>query len=404
MKNLTLLLLCVFSTYAWADKTKLYYAGFAFIGDSSKIDTNYPMSSKLSKQKDDKGLFILEKELRTRIEKIKSDKVDLSMELGNTKKGSSMTVAFAVDWENVALEKIAEVYKFIVTVNAQMLVFDFNEKKIIASFPVSMDVIDVKEAKLFTTKDGKEPSKEELKNTKLYADTIESIVNSIYTNGDATKNIFDVFVKKLSTVDIKEKYGYRIKVNDVTFEDKALETFKELNVDKMSAKNFIANNFVKFLSTNQQVSILPYSTGDVIGRKMSARFMNGDVYNLEIPNSDYDVDLKVRGFKKVEFDRTAAEVGLAFGAYLSVKVSQPDLKKVYMDAEFTGKGMKVVSLAQLSTDDWSAYQETMISFFNDFTMQITKQEDKWLKGSSKVDTKELKTQFKQLSDLLQKCK
>lgn len=137
---------------------------------------------------------------------------------------------------------------------------------------------------------------------------------------------------------------------------------------------------------------------------MSARFMNGDVYNLEIPNADYDIDLKVRGFKKVEFDRTAAEVGLAFGAYLTIKVSQPDLKKIYMDAEFTGKGMKVVSLAQLSTDDWSAYQETMISFFNDFTIQITKQEDKWLKDSSKVDIKELKTQFKQLSELLQKCK
>ena len=404
MKSITLLLICVFSTCVWADKTKLYYAGFAFIGDASKIDANYPMSSKLSKQKDDKGDFVFEKELRTRIEKIKSDKVDLTMELGNTKKGSSMSVAFAVDWENVALEKIADVYKFIVTINAQMLVFDFNEKKIIASFPVSMDVIDVKDAKQFTTKDGKEPGKEELKKTKLYTDTIEGIVNSIYTNKDTTKNIFDVFVKKLSTVDIKEKYGHRIKVNDVTFEDKALETFKEFNVDKTFAKNFVANNFVKFLSTNQQVSILPYSTGDVIGRKMSARFMNGDVYNLEIPNADYDIDLKVRGFKKVEFDRTAAEVGLAFGAYLTIKVSQPDLKKIYMDAEFTGKGMKVVSLAQLSTDDWSAYQETMISFFNDFTIQITKQEDKWLKDSSKVDIKELKTQFKQLSELLQKCK
>ncbi len=404
MKKL-ILLLCFLSSYTWADKLKLHYAGFAFVGDATKVEANYPASYKLSQQKDDQGDFKLEKELKKRIEKIKSDKFDLTTDLGSTKEGSALSVAFAVDWENVAVEKVSSLYRFITTLNAQILVFDFKEKRIIASFPISVDVIDAKNVNLFVAKDGKELSKEELTKNQLYKTTIEETVNSIYTNQDVKKNIFDIFVKKLSGLDIKEKYGNRIKVNDITFEEKALATFKQYNVDQTFAKNFIANNFIKYLSTNQNISVLPYSTGDVIGRKMSARFMNGDVYNLEIPKSDYDINLTVKGFKSVEFDRTDTEIGLAFGASFFIKAFQPDLDKIYMNADFVGKATKTVAVAQTTeVDTWSAYQETMIGFFNEFTMQITKQDDKWLKGSSKVNEKELKTQFKQLSELIQKCR
>ncbi len=407
MKNILLLSLCLLSLCTWAaDKVKLHYAGFAFVGDAAKVQTNYPASFVASQTKDDKGDLKLDKELKTRVEKIKSDKFDLTMGLGDIKEGSALSVAFAVDWENVAVEKVADLYKFVATVNAQILVFDFKDKKIIASFPISVEVIDARQAKQFLTKDGKEPTKAELVKNKLYKDAIQGVINSIYTNTDTSKNIFDIFVKKLANLDIKQKYGYRIKVNDVAFEEKALETLKEYDVDKIFVKNFIANNFIKFLSTNQQVSVLPYNTGDVIGRKMSARFMNGEVYNLEIPKSDYDIDITVKGFKNVEYDRTASEIALAFGASFIIKVLQPELNKIYMNADFVGKASKTISINQsvADVDVWSAYQETMLSFFNEFTQQITSKDDKWLKGASKVDIKELKEQFKQLDELLQRCK
>jgi hypothetical protein len=394
------------SSYCYSNGMKVYYAGFAFIGDADKLELNYPASLKISKEKDEKGSFLLENELKKRIDKFKSNKLDLSLGLGDIKDASAISLAFAVDWENVAIEKVLNLYKFIVSINAQILVFDFKEKKIIASFPISVDLIDTKEASLFSQDKSKEVSVDDIKKSKLYSETIEQLVRQIYFNPDEKNNIFDIFIKKLASLDIKEKYGHRIKVNDIKFEEKALTTFKELNVDPVFAKNFIANNFIKYLSTNQNVSVLPFVTGSAIGKKMSARFMNGDVYNLEIPKSDYDVDITTRGFKTVEFDRTASVVGLVFGTYFSIKVFQPDLDKTYLEANFTGKGQKTISVFQEASDvdKWSTYQETMLNFFNNFTLQINKQQDKWLKESSDTPLKDLKPQLKLFDELLKKCR
>lgn len=387
--NKILLLILVFFlvSNSYAEGLKLHYAGFAFMGNSADVEKNYPVSYKLSQEMDQKGLYKLQDELLKKILAIKSEKYTITTDLGDLNSGSAVSLAFALDWENVSIEQISDIRKIVIDLHGQLLAFDFKEKKIIAAFPVAVQLIH---------------SEQCTDNSKVKW-SYEPLIRKMFYDSDYV-NIFDEVVKKLSQIEIKEKYGHRIKVIDVVFEEEALKTINEQNINSSTTKVFIAGNFAKYLSTNQGISVLPYTVGQAIGGKMAARFANGEVYNLEVPVPDYNVIITLRKFQKAEFDRTSAEIGFVFGSYFNIKVVQPELNKVYMDAKLRGTLTKTVPISQTSFDDWTIYQESVFRFFDDFTSQITNPTNNWLKDASSMDSSVIKKQFNELAIIVKKCK
>ena len=373
------------STAIAADKIDVYYAGVSFIGNYADNQRLYPYSTALSNELNEDGLPVLEQELLKRIRVIDRPDVNFLIgELGDTRTGNAITMAFAVDWENVSIEQISGLYKIVIDLHVQILLFDYSTQKIIGSYPVALQVRDVSET---------EPTSEK----------IFSIIRSLYIGNDFGINIFDAFAKRLIEVPIQASVGSFLRVNNVILEDKAIIHIPENETNSQSAfQTLVAQSFGKYLSLNQNVSLLPYTKGEAIGSKMTMSFSNGDIYNLSIPSPDYGIDLIVRGFKKVKAGENHAKVSWVYGSYVRIKVEQPDTKKIYMNIPFVNAAIKEVPISQTVVDDWSAFQESLFSFFDQFSRQVSKPDKKWLKKATKE--KDAKKQFSEFNKILNKSR
>ena len=194
-----------------ADPLKVYFAGFAFASDNAHIKTAFPYTSELLVEKDG-GVPRLEKELSARLGAIHNPGLFLTDEHGDYKSGDAVSLAFAVDWENVSKEKLDGDTKIVVDLHAQILVFDFAEKKLINAFPIRMQVIDSQPGAV------------------SHAHILELFRNIYY--GPPETNIFDKFVERMNNISIKPAYGNRIRVTSVTLEDKARNTLEEAKADE----------------------------------------------------------------------------------------------------------------------------------------------------------------------------
>ena len=134
---------------------------------------------------------------------------------------------------------------------------------------------------------------------------------------------------------------------------------------------------------------------------MAARFVNGDVYQLAVQEPDYDVSLEISQLKKIKAAENAGQVAWLFGNYSNVRVEQKELGKIYMDAGFKYGVIKKLP-ARLKGDDWSAYQESLLSFFDNLTRQIGARDSSWIKKWGL--TEDIAEKLQAFSSVLEKCR
>lgn len=366
------------------EKTRFYYAGFSFVGNHADNLRQYPFSTALAEEVGEDGLPILEQALVRRIRQFQRPDLTLVLgELGDYRADSALSLAFAVDWENVAVEKIGDIYKVVIDLHAQLLLFDYSSMKIVGSYPVAIQIRDAVD---------KEPEDVRLK----------SMIRALFLGNEYGANIFDEFIGKLSKIPVAETSDRYIRVTDVVLEDKAVSAMpSQTYEDQEMFRTLTAQSFGKFLSENQGVALLPYTKGEAIGSKMALRFQNGDVFNLEIPSPDYAIHLTVRGFKKVLAGKNHAKASWIYGSFVRIRVEQPDFGNVYLDIPFKHVVIKDVPHSQTQVDDWSAFQESLFSFFDQFTSQISSPSGSWLKKAT--SEKSAKAQLAAFCQVIERC-
>jgi hypothetical protein len=342
---------------ASAELLNLHYAGFALGGQASDSKKAFPTTSTLLNQRNASGVSILDAELNRRLKGAVFRSISLDNSLGNVKTGDSLAIAFVLTWENVASEQLERDFKITVDLRAEALIFDFETMKVIAAYPFGVQVRDVS---------GNSPSPEK----------IRELISDVYFGGN--HNILDRFVEILRTANIKRSYGAYAQVISVDLEDKATALMSTVNADPSQTKTFIADSFDALLWKNDSIPVLPFSKGQAIGGRMSGVFSNGDVFNLSLPEADYRIHLTARGFKKVEVDSDASEIGFAYASYFHVSIDQPLREKPYLDGDYKFAVSKVVPRAVAKTDDWAAYQESMLSLIDGLTKQFATIDTNWL--------------------------
>jgi hypothetical protein len=338
------------------DINRLHYAGFAFSGEAGRIEQSFPNSVALNVSADTGGVSPLDRELGRLVGATKFDHIVLTGDLGNTKVGDALAVAFVLTWENLAQETVGREVKVVADLRAEALIFDFQSKKVIAAYPFGAQ------------------SRQVLP-TAPSPDTVRNLFRALYFGPG---NIFDAFIRVLKSTDIKRSYGAYAQVADVQIEDKATQVLAAVPVASEQVKVFIAEAFDASLSKNFGIPVLPYLAGQAIGGKMSARFADGDVYNFVLPEPDYKIRLTLRGFKKVEVDSNAQETGFAYASFFRVDVQQPLSPKPYLNDEFKYAVTKIVPRSVPRLDDWGAYQESMLSLLDGLTRQLAAPDDDWI--------------------------
>lgn len=378
---LVLLVVQVSSAHA----TDVYFAGYSFLGEDQFIEKNYPYSKALSETKlGEQSQF--DQVLNERVQGVKNRSFTLKVgELGKLgpNSPSSLVLSLALDRESVSTERVGDLYKVMVTLSAQALFVDFKSMAIVAAYPAVVRYTDAL----------KQPPTEE---------NIRQIVHDLYL-GNLGVNIFDDFVSTLSAIELNANVANKIQVTAVEIGDEAKPFLPAyLKTDEANAKGFVAQQFSRALSRNQKIPVLPYVKGQAIGNKMSQRFADGTVYNLEIPKPDYGITLTLSKFKKVDYAKTAAGSTYIYGAYLGVKAGIPEFGKVYFDAMLKYGATKVVSAEQQSVEDWPAFEASLLILMDQFTQVLDAPKPDW--AESHAGNKALVADMKVLKEKLLSCR
>jgi hypothetical protein len=188
----------------------------------------------------------------------------------------------------------------------------------------------------------------------------------------------------------------------------------EVKSNLAAYKTIVAQQFSAFLSTNQNIAVLPYTQkneqdkqiikGQAITGKMALCFDDQTILNLEVPEEDIPIIIKVRGFKKVPMGANHAESAYAYGSFIRLTVLDPDPDAdPVIDARFKHAAVKKIPATQKTISaeaDWSACEESLLKLFQELTQQISERSSRWI--SNKTKDKNVKQQFKNFEKVLKK--
>ena len=367
-----------------ADKAQqVYWAGFAFTGEQAARRDVAPHSTRVV---DERGAEALNQTLGAALRRHPPTHLQvISDQLAKLDGTTSATVlATALDREMVSVEPIGDQYKVLVEVALQALFFDFRERQVIASYPLTLQRIDLREYR---------PDEDE----------IDAIVAGLLYGGAAT-DLPQVLAQTLSSAQLPSASTRRLQVGEVTLSDAARAKLPDPAMEG-ALRATLAHELSKALSSNTGIGLLPPATGEAIGGAMAARFADGKVYQLKIPEPDYVVKLQLEAMKSGVVGETAAMKTMLFGTFFQVSVTEPFSGKVFFDQPLRKGATKVVPVTQWRVDQWSANYETVLAGFDAFAGAAAKRADSraWL-DEQKPGGRPLQQQIQALQELIKSCR
>jgi len=386
LKFVIFIFLILVNTNAYSEKLKVYYSGFSFSNtyESNKEYSKY--SSLLIKEINPKTkINIISSELNESIGKSNFRNISLIsdqlIDLDKLENGS-VVMAVALQHEEFSQEYnySSQVYNGFYDCYFEILFYDFDTKNLIASLPFDFEISMLSEKK-FTQNEILKRIKDFYLEDRPF-NRIENIINNF---------------------DLKRKYNLRIGITNVEIDDRAfndmpLNSKKYLN----ATKNLLAQTFSKRFSYIHNISMVPYTEGQVIGNAMKLRFIqSNEIYSLKLPNPDFHINLKLKGFKKVLAKSSPSENLYVYGSFFDIKIHQPEIDQVYFDEALRGVTKVKIPINQSEINHWRKYFYNIEKLFNDFSQNIIKQDPNWLKKTSK---KKIKKDLKVLKKVINKVK
>ena len=374
----------LFSQRATGSPSVVYFGGVAFTGSAADTARDFPQLSRLL---DVQGNARVNAAIRQdlRAHPVSFDvKFDQLGSVHNADKSTAL--ALAIDRETTSVERIGNAYKVRMEIAAQLIFFDFKEKQVLGGFPLVLDYIDVRNAP---------PTDDQLQ---------AGFRHMVFDAGDAHSLVAE-FLATLRDVSVPNAASRHLRVAKVTLAPKATEYIQQAAPmqDIETLKTQIAQEFGKYLAANQKLAILPYRSNQALGASMAARFVEGDAYQLKIPEADYDISLDVAGFKKIEQSRSNVSTLFLYGAFVDIDVREPLSGKQYFGQRVKQGASKDVPVTQTSVDDWSASYETLLLLFNNFTRAPGNTDTTWAK-SALPEGRDAKTQLSSLAELIKTCR
>ena len=374
----------------WAEsteRTSVQFAGFAYLGDAKDLQKNYPFTLAINTRQKS-GQMLLDQRLQQELDKTPPRHIILNTSLGRLDQGNAIAMAITLDHETVSVNTFDDGFQLIAELGTRVLFFDFNTMSIIGSYPIILEYIDYTPVK---------PSEEHKR----------AIIRGMYTGelsyaGSRPANILAELSTLLVDLRVKPKFNNHLQVTKVVIENQPAAALPLHLRQGNSANIYVAQMFSKYLSRNQQVSVLPYTKGHAIGNRMSARFANGSVYSLLLPETDYAIELRLQALKQKDYDKNAVGRSLLYGTAVQVKASEPLSGKTYMDVRFKKAISKVVPNSQQEIDHWPGYQDSLMVLFDSLTREITNPSRSWVK--THADGKSAYKQLVTFRKIVEQCK
>ncbi len=344
-------------------------------------DFRYPVAVNLF----NKDNTIFKNPLDNALKKLERNDINLLYDLGQISSGEAMAISFALTDEVVERfstnDGVTNAYKIF----AQILVFDFNEKKVITNFPVLVQ---------------NETITSEVPSSGYDFEVFQKMYLDLNFGG----SIFTQWVKKLESAKILNSSTLHLQLRNVELDSSVLSQIPEYLKNKNLLKVRSAQKLEYHISSKQNVPILPFTIGQIGNFKkgLIARFSDGIEYDLTLPDSDFVVDMLIRQFKNVNVEKEKYDVKI-YGAFITLKVLEPLSGKTYLDSKFNFKNELVIPKSEnfQILNVWDVYQRTQDALFSKLAKQISARDEK-LKEITK--TKNIRTQLTSFEEVIKKCR
>ncbi|MCK9556515.1 MAG: hypothetical protein PHQ78_00845 [Candidatus Cloacimonetes bacterium] len=335
MKKFCLILLVIVLSQAAFAQNQVRYAGFSFSGDYANIPQRYKYTHQLFAQKDSSGLSVLEQEFFRMFEQ---NKVFGNFELVFTNIDTRLAMTITLLRENVDFEQIGEYVKLIYNLGFSLNILDYDEMRVIQSYPVKVAYLDIIEG-----------SEDDILQTRII-NTIHEIIQKQVING-LSRRVAEVYLAQSGTLSMK--------VSDITFSDDVLHQITDSGQNEASYAALIANQATEALAFDLNVSMLPYSR-DYAGQKMALSFSDAEMQNFSIPAASYDLAIHVDKFYKALHSEKNTERVYVYGAYTNVKIYDAELGDVYWNNEVKHGAAKLTVKNQV-VDDFANFNEVLLT-------------------------------------------
>lgn len=377
-------MICAQPTYASAaPPPEVYFAGVAYTTNAADITAAFPHVSQLL---DQRGTAEFDRALRQALQRVHLPERVVFDALGSTSNAAGAdALALALDDETTTTAHIGSVYKLRVEVSGQALFFDYHAKQVLGGFPFIVDYI-----------------------TALPAPPTDADITTAFQQllfgGDASGTLISAFVRALQEAAIPHPAAKHLRVTSVTLGPKALAYLSTYapNVDIRALPKRIAQSFSTYLAANQHLALLPYASNQALGAQMAMRFVQGNVFDLKIPQADYAITLDVAGLKQLLASQTNAATVYLYGAFVNVNVAEPLSNHVYFAQLIKQGETKVVPAGTAAPASWSPIDDTLKALFSNFTDSLTDRANPW-RRSGLPDTAAARQQFSSLQELISSC-
>jgi len=326
---------CFLISPCYASTQDIKYAGFAFSSNYKDIPVNFKYTDLLrNSTKDKDGRSIFDKEFLKFFQDNKSSISNFNLLIGQDS-DTKISMAVALTRENISTVNISDVYKIVVNICCNVIFLDFGDMKVISSYPLYLEYIDVK----------KESPKDE---------DIAELLRKLYFSDEFS--ILQILKERLSNIVLKNIAHLSLKIMNVEIEDLAKEKLDIYKNNLDAFKSATAQRFSDLLSNKLNVAILPYAK-DYLGARMALAFSDARTVEFTIPSASYGIDFTLRKLTKETYKEGVGEDAYLFGAYSTVKVYDPDLGTQYWEKKIKYGAVKNIPKLQKTTDDFSIYDE-----------------------------------------------
>ena len=338
----TAVLFAAHSAVAESSKQDVFFGGFAFCGKAGDVEKNFPIASSLNKPTDD-GTPYLGRVARDFFQKNKDRFTQMNLQFGVARReDTSLVLALALTDEKVLREDFSVFHKLVIQLGFEMLILNFKDQEVVCSQPIYIELIDAGDESFSDSAVG---------------DRIKNMI------GGGDSQLFASILAKADRIQPRSKNQSTLQIRQVTIGEKALPFLPEkLRQTPNAYAQTVAQQFGSLLSSRAGVALLPFAK-DGLNTKMALVFSDASTVQFKIPAATFAVDVDVKGFKKVLNKSTDAEALWIYGAFLGIRVYEPDFNVGFFDAPVKYGVSKVIPSTQKTVDEFPIVSEALKGAF-----------------------------------------
>lgn len=378
-------LVCSQSAFA-QQAPEVAFAGFAYSGSASTMAARFPHSQRYEEELQTAGTS-MGQNLRRLLDATPPSHLKIVSQIEALKgRDQALAVALVIGSETVSVEQLGNAYKLMVLIRGQAMFFDFKSMNVLRAYPVSFAYID-------------------LLDHPPTADEVLARVKLVYQGTGDKAGVLARFAQSVAKAQIPPEVPRFLQVTSVQLKPEALEVLPAyIKSEPGAAETWAADLVSEAISTRVGVPIVPYAKGYAIGNVMSMRISDGTVFELKLPQPDYEIKVELSGFRKLKFSEVQGGASsFVYGAYAQVHIEEPLNRKAYLSTALKNGETRVIPASQRHVDDFPHFYDAVNGLFVKLAQAMDgKGDEKWLRSAASA--KDIDLQIKSTRELMKQCK